>query len=235
MKKILNKTGVIFIKALLGCFVASVLLVIIYRFVHPPFTPLMVVNQCKTWIDDDKTNNKIYYEWVDMDDISSYMPLAVMASEDQNFLNHWGFDLDAIESAIKYNKTHKRTIGASTISQQVAKNVFLFPNRNFVRKGLEVYFTFLIELMWSKKRIMEVYLNVIELNKNRFGVQQGALYAFNRKAKNLSKAQCALLAAILPSPKRFSAKNPSGYIYRRQSQIMVQINYLGIDVKKTFY
>jgi monofunctional biosynthetic peptidoglycan transglycosylase len=135
---------------------------------------------------------------------------------------------------MEFNKTHKQKMGASTISQQVAKNVFLFPSRNFIRKGLEVYFTCLIELLWSKKRIMEVYLNVIELNKNRFGVQQGGLYAFNATSKNLSMAQCARLAAILPGPRIFSARNPSGYILMRQNQIVYQMQVVGIDVRKEF-
>ena len=234
MKNFLQKTGRILLRILMWFFISTVLLTVLYRFVNPPFTPLMIIRWVETKFDKDETNNKVFYEWHDLKNISPYMPLAVMSSEDQHFLIHYGFDFDAIKTAMEFNKTHKQKIGASTISQQVAKNVFLFPSRNFVRKGLEAYFTCLIELLWSKKRIMEVYLNVIELNKNRFGVQQGGLYAFNTTSKNLSMAQCARLAAILPGPRIFSARNPSGYILMRQSQIVYQMQVVGIDVRKEF-
>jgi monofunctional biosynthetic peptidoglycan transglycosylase len=234
MKETLKKTGRFILKFLMWFLIVTVAWVILYRFINPPITPLMGIRWFEAKFDDDKTNDKIYTEWKDLEDISPYMPLAVMASEDQHFLIHHGFDFDAIKTAMEYNKTHKKKIGASTISQQVAKNVFLFPQRNFLRKGLEAYFTCLIEIFWSKRRIMEVYLNVIELNKNRFGVEQGGLYAFNRYAKNLTQGQCALIAAILPGPKKFSAKYPSGYIMIRQAQIIPQMSFLGIDVRKEF-
>ena len=234
MKTFLQKIFRFVFKFLMWFFIISILWVLLYRFVNPPFTPLMVIRWVETKFDNDETNNKIYYQFTDLKNISPNMPLAVMSSEDQQFLMHHGFDFDAIKTAVQFNKTHRQKIGASTISQQVAKNVFLFPARNFVRKGLEVYFTCLIELLWNKKRIMEVYLNVVELNKNRFGVQQGGLYAFNTAAKNLSMAQCARLAAILPGPRIFSARNPSGYILMRQSQIVYQMNVVGIDVRKAF-
>ena len=165
MKIFLQKTGIFLMRFLMWFFISTVLLTVLYRFVNPPFTPLMIIRWGETKFDKDETNNKVFYEWRDLKNISPYMPLAVMSSEDQHFLIHYGFDFDAIKTAMEFNRTHKQKIGASTISQQVAKNVFLFPSRNFIRKGLEAYFTCLIELLWSKKRIMEVYLNVIELNK----------------------------------------------------------------------
>lgn len=198
--------------------------VIALRWINPPFTFLMAQRQVSLWFSDEP-DKSIYKEWADIEDISKYMPIAVMSSEDDNFLTHHGFDFDAINRAVKYNETHKRKIGASTISQQVAKNVFLFPSRNFIRKGFEAYFTVLIELFWSKKRIMEVYLNVVEQNDNRFGIEAAARHCFHTSAKNLNRYQCARLAAVLPSPRRFSAKYPSGYVLLRQSQIALLISY----------
>jgi monofunctional biosynthetic peptidoglycan transglycosylase len=198
--------------------------VIILRWINPPFTFLMAQRQVSLWFSDEK-DKSIYKEWVDIEDMSKHMPIAVMSSEDDNFLTHHGFDFEAINRAVKYNETHKKKMGASTISQQVAKNVFLFPSRNFIRKGFEAYFTVLIELFWSKKRIMEVYLNVVEQNDNRFGVEAAARHCYGIAAKKMNRYQCARLAAILPSPRRFSAKYPSGYVLLRQSQIALLITY----------
>lgn len=166
--------------------------------------------------------------------------MAVMASEDAKFLQHHGFDFQAIEKAAERNTKHpeKRKLGASTISQQTAKNVFLWPGRSWVRKGFEVYFTGLIELMWSKQRIMEVYLNSIEMGEGIYGADAVAEEHFNTTAENLSKAQCALIAATLPNPRKFSSKNPSGYMLKRQARIMREMKYVdrlpreGEDVKK---
>ena len=235
MKSFFQKAGKFIFRFMLWFLGITIGLVLLYRFVHPPFTPLMAIRWWDTKFDNNNTNDKIFYEWKSLDEISPYMPLAMMSSEDQQFLHHHGFDFDAIHVAMEYNKTHKQKKGASTISQQVAKNVFLFPQRNFFRKGLEAYFTCLIELLWSKRRIMEVYLNVIELNRNHFGVQQGGLYAFNTNAKNLSMAQSARLAAVVPGPRLFSAKNPSGYVLMRQAQILYQMQMVGIDVRKELY
>lgn len=166
---------------------------------------------------------KLNKKWASLDEISNAMQLAVVCSEDQNFLRHHGFDFDAIDRAMDYNETHKRKRGASTISQQTAKNVFLWPGRSWVRKGFEAYFTFLIELFWSKERIMEVYLNVIETGNGIYGVQASAKEFFNRDAKNISKSQAALIAAVLPNPRVFSVKNPNLYIQSRQDFIMNQM------------
>ena len=160
--------------------------------------------------------------------ISKDLPIAVMASEDAKFLEHHGFDYQAIEHAAKRNRQHpeKRKLGASTISQQTAKNVFLWPGRSWVRKGFEVYFTALIELMWPKERIMEVYLNSIEMGNGIYGAQAVAEEHFNTDAKDLTKAQCALIAATLPNPRKFSSKNPSAYMLKRQKRILREMKYV---------
>lgn len=156
------------------------------------------------------------------------MQLAVVTSEDQQFLWHHGFDLEAIEKAMKYNEKQKKRKrnkmrGASTISQQTAKNVFLFPARNFLRKGLEVYFTALIEIFWSKQRILEVYLNVIETGDGIYGVEAAAQYYFHKPAAKLTAPEAALIAAVLPNPRKYNAGNPSGYVLRRQAFILGQM------------
>lgn len=172
---------------------------------------------------------KLKKDWVSMDDISPNLQLAVVCSEDQNFIKHNGFDLKAIDKALKYNETHKRTRGASTISQQTAKNLFLWPGRSWIRKGFEVYFTFLIEIFWSKERIMEVYLNIIEMGDGIYGAEAAANAYFKKSAKNLSKPECAAIAAVLPNPRRFNAGKPSAYVKGRQSWILRQMaNWGGV-------
>lgn len=187
--------------------------------------------QCVNQMFDDKRDLRLKKDWVLLNEISPNLQLAVVCSEDQNFLEHYGFDLNAIEKAVKHNKSHKRKRGASTISQQTAKNVFLYDGRNWLRKGLEVYFTFLIELIWSKERIMEVYLNVIEFGDGIYGVEAASQQFFKISAKNVSRQQAALLAAVLPSPRKYSAKNPSKYILKRQSWILGQMENLGSELK----
>ena len=159
-------------------------------------------------------------KWVPVEQIARPMQLAVIKAEDAKFFNHNGFDFEAIEKAMKYNKTHKKQKGASTISQQTAKNVFLWPARSWLRKGLEVYFTVLIEHLWNKSRILEVYLNVIELGPGVYGVEAAAHKYFHKKAKNLSNAESALIASVLPNPIKFKINKPSAYILRRQRKIM---------------
>ena len=158
--------------------------------------------------------------------MSIYMPVAVMASEDQRFLEHHGFDFDAIGKALEENRKGKRQRGASTISQQTAKNVFLWPGHSWARKGLEAYFTFLVELCWSKQRIMEVYLNSIEMGDGIYGAEAVAQWHFGCTAAQLTRPQCALIAATLPNPLRFSSKNPSGYMLQRQTWIMRQMKFI---------
>lgn len=182
---------------LLFFFVSTLLAVIIYRFVPVYVTPLMVIRSVQQIVSGDKPTCK--HTWVSFDKISLHLPMAVIASEDNRFAEHNGFDFKEIEKAIKENEKRKRKRGASTISQQTAKNVFLWPQSSWVRKGLEVYFTFLIETFWSKERIMTVYLNSIEMGKGIYGAQATAKYKFNTTAAKLTKGQCALIAATLPN------------------------------------
>lgn len=171
-------------------------------------------------------------DYVDFDEISTHMKLAVIASEDQLFADHDGFDIKAIKKAMKYNKSHpNKTRGASTISQQVAKNVFLWQGGGYFRKGLEVYFTFMIEKIWGKKRILETYLNIAEMGKGIFGVQAAAKAYFNKDAKNLTRAEAAMIAACLPNPQVYSVKPISRYVSYRYRNIMNQMNHMDGDVE----
>ena len=205
---------------------STILTVVALRFLPVYFTPLMFI-RCYQQIEDGK-DLKLAHHWVPIERISPDLPRAVMGSEDANFLNHHGFDYKAIESAAKRNREHpeKRKLGASTISQQTAKNVFLWPGRSWVRKGFEVYFTTLIELMWSKQRIMEVYLNSIEMGDGIYGAEAVAEEHFNTDAKSLSKAQCALIAATLPNPRKYSSKHPSAYMLKRQTRILKEMRFV---------
>ena len=207
----------------LGLFFGSTIMaVIVLRFVPVYVTPLMVI---RLFQNDEL---KLSHTWVPLGEMSPQMPLAAMGGEDARFREHRGFDFEAIEKAVEHNRQHpERTRhGASTISQQTAKNVFLWPGRSWVRKGLEAYFTVLIELFWSKDRIMEVYLNSIETGTGIYGVEAVAREHFGCPAKKLTAAQCALIAATLPNPRRFSSKQPSSYVQRRQKQILREMKYL---------
>lgn len=203
-------------------FASSILAVIIYRFMPVYVTPLMVIRSAEQLVSGEKPTWK--HTWVSFDKISPHLPMAVIASEDNRFATHNGFDFIEIEKAMKENEKRKRKRGASTISQQTAKNVFLWPQSSWVRKGFEVYFTFLIELCWSKERIMEVYLNSIEMGKGIYGAEATARNKFNTTAIRLSKGQCALIAATLPNPIRFDSARPSSYLLRRQQQIQRLMN-----------
>lgn len=207
-------------------FASTILSVVALRFLPVYFTPLMFI-RCYQQVKEGK-DLKLSHHWVPLNEISPSLPVAVMASEDAKFLSHHGFDFKAIEHAAKRNKKHpeKRKLGASTISQQTAKNVFLWPGRSWVRKGFEVYFTTLIELMWSKQRIMEVYLNSIEMGDGIYGAEAVAEDHFNTKALDLTKSQCALIAATLPNPRKFSSKHPSSYMLKRQSRILREMKYV---------
>ena len=207
-------------------FGSTILAVVALRFVPVYFTPLMFIRLGQQ-ISDGKPL-KIHHHWVPLEEMSPSLPDAVMASEDQRFMQHHGFDFKAIEKAAKGNRTlmDKPKLGASTISQQTGKIVFLWPGRTWVRKGLEAYFTSLIEIMWSKQRIMEVYLNSIEMGDGIYGADAVAEYHFDREAKDLTRAQCALVAATLPNPRKFSSANPSPYMLKRQRQIMRQMRFI---------
>ena len=177
---------------------------------------------------------RMRHRWIPLTDMSKYLPVAVMASEDQRFLLHHGFDFQAIENAAKRNikHKHKRKLGASTISQQTAKNVFLWPGRTWVRKGLEAYFTALIELMWSKQRIMEVYLNSIEMGEGIYGVGAVAEWHFHCRAKELSRTQCAQIAATLPNPRKYNSAKPDSYMLTRRDQILYQMKFISLFPKE---
>jgi monofunctional biosynthetic peptidoglycan transglycosylase len=207
-------------------FGSTILAVVVLRFVPVYFTPLMFIRCYQQVCDGEEL--KLSHHWVPLEKISPSMPLAVMGSEDAKFMKHHGFDFEAIEHAAKRNREHpeKRKLGASTISQQTAKNVFLWPGRSWVRKGLEVYFTALIELFWSKERIMEVYLNSIEMGPGIYGADAVAHEHFNTDASKLSRSQCALIAATLPNPRKFSSKHPSSYMLKRQSAILRNMRYV---------
>lgn len=227
----LKKVWTFLVRLVLFFFIASIVAVIAFRFVPVPFT-LLMLQRCVEQKMDGK-EMKMQYHWVPLSQINNNLQLAVVTSEDQNFLFHHGFDFNAIEKAMKYNerqakkKRHPKVRGASTISQQCAKNAFLFPARSFIRKGLEVYFTALIELCWSKQRIMEVYLNVIEMGDGVYGAEAAAKAHFNTSAKNLSAGQAALIAACLPNPIRFNAGAPTAYVYKRQGAILRQMELWG--------
>jgi monofunctional biosynthetic peptidoglycan transglycosylase len=214
---------------LLGGWVAvTVLSVLLLRWVPPPTTAFMSSARIEAFIAGDRTY-KQRYQWVDYDRISRYAPLAVIAAEDQRFPEHWGFDLKAIDESIRAHRTGrgKRLRGASTISQQVAKNLFLWKRKSFVRKGLEAYFTVLLEALWPKQRIIEVYLNVAEFGRGVYGVEAASRYFFRQPAKRLNAAQSALLAAVLPNPRRFKVNAPSRYVVNRQQWILWQMRGLG--------
>lgn len=190
---------------------------------------LGIANPPVTWVmvEQAAEQESFHRKNVRLEEMARAMPLAVISSEDQRFMTHNGFSWKAIEKAMESNKKGKRVKGASTISQQTAKNVFLWPGRNYVRKGLEAWFTVLIEALWSKERIIEVYLNVAETGKGRFGVQATALTCFKHDASRLSTAECALIAAVLPLPRKFNACAPSGYMRKRQGDIQRQMRLLG--------
>ena len=225
MKKTLKKTARFLLKIMLWFFIISIASVILFRWVPVPVTPLMLI-RCWEQTTDGK-EIKLKKDWEPLENISPHLALAVVCSEDQNFLNHYGFDVEAIKKAMSHNEKSKRKRGASTISQQTAKNVFLWPGRSWLRKGLEVYFTLAIETLWSKERIMEVYLNVIETGDGVYGAQASAQQFFKKDAVKLSKSEAALIAAVLPNPRKYSATKPSAYIRSRQSWVLRQMALWG--------
>lgn len=217
LQKILQWTVILF-------FATSILSVVAYRWLPVPVTPLMLIRSVQQMSRGEHV--RLRHHWVSMDSMSRYLPVAVMASEDQRFMEHDGFDFKAINEAWEERRSGKRQRGGSTISQQTAKNVFLWPTSSWVRKGLETYFTLLIELLWSKERIMEVYLNSIEMGDGIYGAEAVAQLHFGRSASELTRADCALIAATLPNPLKFSSKNPSTYMLKRQTWIMRQMKHI---------
>ncbi|MDD5186161.1 MAG: monofunctional biosynthetic peptidoglycan transglycosylase [Paludibacter sp.] len=205
--------------------IVSVSWVIVDRFVPVIVTPLMIIRSAESLIRGEMPKNS--KRWVSIDKISPNMVQAVVASEDNLFLHHHGFSIEDITKAIEHNQKGRRIRGGSTISQQTAKNVFLFPQRSYIRKGLEAYFTVLIELIWNKERIMEVYLNVIEMGDGIYGVEAAAQEHFGVHASQLTRSQAALIAACLPNPRRFDAGHPSGYVQRREAHVLSIMNKIG--------
>ena len=203
----------------------SVGLVLVFKFTPVFYTPLMLTRSI-----ENKMEGKdmvCSHNWVPLDRISRNLQKAVIASEDGRFLTHHGFDFEAIQKAMENNEQGKKLKGGSTISQQTAKNVFLWQGRSYLRKGLEAYFTVLIELLWGKERIMEVYLNSIEMGDGVYGAQAACEYWYRKDASSLTKIQAAGIAAILPNPRKYKATNSSGYINRRKSRIVKHMGYVG--------
>lgn len=214
IKKILLWTK----KAVKWFFILSIISVLIFRFVPVPLTPLMITRCIDQKIAGQEMT--LSHDWEPIKNISPNLQKAVIASEDGTFLSHYGFDFGAMQKAFKGNLKGKRIKGGSTISQQTVKNVFLWQGRSYVRKILEAYFTVLIEIFWSKERIMEVYLNSIEMGEGVYGAEAASQHWFRTNAKDLSKLQAASIAAILPNPRKFKATNSSGYTERRKGRIL---------------
>lgn len=219
------------LRAALWFFGLSILMVLIFKFAPVPFTPLMAIR----FIENRTAGNEVIFshDWEPLENISHNLQKAVIASEDSNFLTHNGFDFEAIQKAMKNNEQGKKIKGGSTISQQTAKNVFLWQDRTYLRKGLEAYFTVLIELFWSKERIMEVYLNSIEMGNGVYGAQAASQHWYSKDASNLTKREAAGIAAILPNPRKFKASNSSSYINRRKDRISRHMRYVLLDYTKS--
>jgi monofunctional biosynthetic peptidoglycan transglycosylase len=222
VRKVWKKVAQWFKWTIIAFFTVSLLPVILFRFVPPPVTPLMIKRAIERAADDKRP--LIQKDWVRLNKISPHMIQAVVAAEDNRFLEHWGIDVEAIEKAVEHNKRYRRKHGASTITQQTAKNVFLWPARTYTRKAFEFYFTTMIELTWSKKRIMEVYLNVIEMGDGVYGAEAAAQKYFHKPAAKLTRSEAALIAAALPNPRKRNPAAPSAYMLKRQAKILDLMN-----------
>jgi monofunctional biosynthetic peptidoglycan transglycosylase len=222
----LGRLGRILIWLIALCLVASVVSVLLLRWLDPPFSAFMAESQIEAWADHDSTY-VFRHRWVDLTQISPNLALAAVASEDQKFPEHRGFDVEAIEKAYELNQHSHRIRGASTISQQVAKNLFLWSGRSYFRKALEAYFTVLIENCWPKRRILEIYLNIAEFGPGTFGAEAAAQRFFHKPAARLTRSDAAVLAAVLPNPEHYSAAAPSRYVQQRRDWILEQMQALG--------
>ncbi|ATL46654.1 monofunctional biosynthetic peptidoglycan transglycosylase [Chitinophaga caeni] len=225
LKGIIPRTWRRIKKILLFLFIAHLVYIIILRWVNPPITITQIVSWVETW----GTEKHFQKKWVDYDEISQYAKLAVIASEDQLFPDHDGFDFKSIEKAMKHNQKSKKIRGASTISQQVAKNVFLWQHGGWFRKGLEVYFTFMIEKLWSKQRILEMYLNVAQTGDAIFGIEAAAKAYYNKSAAALNREQAAMIAACLPNPVKYTVVPPARITAARQRHILTQMRNIAPD------
>ena len=223
----LRKLFRFFLKLFLWFIVLSVFSVLLFRFVPVPFTPLMVTRAFEHKADGKEMIAN--HDWVPLEEISPELQKAVIASEDDKFLTHHGFDFEAMKKAYKNNKKGKKIKGGSTITQQTAKNVFLWQGRSYLRKGLEAYFTVLIEVLWSKERIMEVYLNSIEMGDGIYGAQAAAQYWYHKDAADLTRYEAAGIAAILPNPLKYRPTKSSSYIERRKGRIVRLMRYVKLE------
>lgn len=212
-------------KVLFWYFSVTIVWVLAYRFINPPVTYLMLQRAVERKMDGKEW--KMERSWLKMDELSDNLKKAAIAGEDARFLEHWGFDLEALQNAVEKNSKRKRLIGGSTISQQTAKNVFLWPGRSYIRKAFEAYFTILIELLWGKERILEVYLNVIEMGDGIYGAEAATQQYYGQSARSLSKSKAALLVAVFPNPLRWTPNRPTRYIYHKQGLILRNMRHIG--------
>jgi monofunctional biosynthetic peptidoglycan transglycosylase len=231
MKKKFATVWTVVWKSILAFFIITILMTILFRFVNPFLTFTMLSRKAEALFTKDKSSS-INYRWRDYDEISAYLPLAIITAEDQKFPYHHGFDFEAIEKAIDHNEKvaqnkRKRIKGASTISQQVAKNLFLWQGRSYVRKGLEVYFTVLIEVLWSKQRIIEMYMNIAEMGDMTFGAEAASQRYFKKPASKLSQYEAASIAVILPNPLKYKAASPGPFVQKRINWCVDMMNKLG--------
>jgi monofunctional glycosyltransferase len=229
---LLSRIFRILLRIVIGFLIISVGLTLVYKWMPVPLTPLMIIRCVEQ--KQAGENMVLKHDWVPLEKISAKLQLAVVCSEDQNYLRHYGFDWKAIQKAMDTNDSGRKLRGGSTISQQTAKNVFLWPGRSYIRKGFEAYFTLLIELMWSKQRIMEIYLNSIEMGKGVYGAEAAARHWFKKPAEKLTKDESAALSAILPNPRKYVANPPGPYIAKRKTWIKKQMSYWGnqLDYEK---
>jgi monofunctional biosynthetic peptidoglycan transglycosylase len=225
----LKKIGTWFYKIVLGFVFLSVVTTILFRWIPIPCTPLMLIRCGQQAINGKEL--RLWKDWESLENISPNLQLAVVVSEDQAYLNHHGFDIEAMKKAFKANKKGRKLRGGSTISQQTAKNVFLWNGRNYIRKGLEAYFTLLIEIFWSKERIMEVYLNVAEFGEGIYGAQAASKYYFHKDAVDLKKSEAAALAVILPSPRKYNLFKPGPYIRKRTAWTLSEMRRWGYKLE----
>jgi monofunctional glycosyltransferase len=223
--KRLRRILLVLLVIVLGLGTLSVAVTILFRFVAPPASALMIERRMDSW--RSSRQYSAHYQWVDFERIAPPMAAAVIAAEDQNFSSHHGFDWDAIQRAIDYDENGNKVRGASTLTQQTAKNLFLWPDRNWLRKGFEAYFTVLLESLWGKRRIIETYLNIVEFGDGIYGVEAASQRFFHKSSARLTPEDAALLAAVLPNPHRLRANAPSNYVRERQQWILRQMRQLG--------
>jgi monofunctional biosynthetic peptidoglycan transglycosylase len=222
-------------RTLVGILLLTVIPILVLRWVDPPTSAFMLQKKVKAWWNDQDAFH-IRYQWVNWEKISPHAGLAVVAAEDQKFPSHWGFDRQAITEAWQERVEGIRVRGASTISQQVAKNLFLWPGKSFIRKGIEAYFTLLIEILWPKQRILEVYLNIAEFGNGIYGVRAASKIFFGKAPNRLKRQECALMAAVLPNPSRLHLDQPSSYVLSRSEWILEEMTRLNsINSKPYLY